>query len=356
MTFPAVESQAVSKSYSGVQALDAVSLSIHEGEILALLGPSGCGKTTLLRLIAGFEKPDSGEIIVGGTTVAADDLFYPAETRRVGMVFQAYALFPHLSVAKNVAYGLDHRKRTNADNRLIEELLEIAGVSHLQDRYPHQLSGGERQRVALIRALAPQPVVVLLDEPFSNLDADRRLRIREQVRRILKERNSTALFVTHDQDEAFFMGDRLAVMRDGKVEQIGVPEDVFHAPRTKFIANFLGQADFIPGQSEGNYIQTELGKIGNLEGLAEGLQIEVGFRPDDVDFKAASETNAMVIERVFKGSANLYKLKLKSGKIIQSMQPHFRIVNTGAAVQVSLTPEHSLPCYLNGHLINSTSD
>ncbi|HSV86033.1 MAG TPA: ABC transporter ATP-binding protein, partial [Levilinea sp.] len=228
----------VSKRFNGHQAVQDLSLSVMHGELLALLGPSGCGKTTTLRLIAGLEQPDYGTVMIRGRTVAGGS-WVPPEKRGVGFVFQDYALFPHMTVWDNVAFGLSHIKRQDRIEK-VRMPLELVGLADVAARYPHELSGGQQQRVALARALAAEPAVVLLDEPFSNLDADLRAQMRVQVRSILKEVSATAVFVTHDQEEALFMGDRIAVLHSGRLEQVAAPEDLYLAPASRFIAEFIG--------------------------------------------------------------------------------------------------------------------
>ncbi|HWR21087.1 MAG TPA: ABC transporter ATP-binding protein, partial [Verrucomicrobiae bacterium] len=266
----------VSKHYGGdgTPAVEEISFSVEQGEILVLLGPSGCGKTTTLRLIAGFEAPDGGRIEIGGRTVAHSTIFLPPEQRGVGMVFQDYALFPHLTVQENVAFGLRHVSVEQQQNR-IAEALELVGLSTLQGRYPYELSGGQQQRVALARALAPGPQVVLLDEPFSNLDADMRAQIREDVSAILRQAGTTAIFVTHDQEEAFVIADRVGVLNHGRLEQLDHSEAIYHTPATRFIAGFVGSADFVPGLVQGERIITELGTFPNQQELSVGQAIEM---------------------------------------------------------------------------------
>lgn len=240
-----VELRNVTKRFGTVTALDGMSLSVADGEIVGLLGPSGCGKTTALRVIAGFESPDAGEIVVGDRLAAGDGRWVPPERRHVGMVFQDYALFPHLTAADNVAFGL--RERGGGRHR-VQEVLDLVGLGGYAHRYPHELSGGQQQRLALARALAPRPASLLLDEPFSNLDATLRCQMRHEVRSILKHEGVTAIFVTHDQKDAFAICDRIAVMRDGRIEQIGAPRELYSLPKTEFVARFVGLSNVLPGR------------------------------------------------------------------------------------------------------------
>lgn len=333
-----VECNKLSKSFQGMPAVKECSLQIHAGEILALLGPSGCGKTTILRMIAGFEQADAGEIRIGERTVASDTNFVPPERRHVGMVFQHYALFPHLSVAQNVAYGI----RGKPQAQQVQKMLELVGLDGLQQRMPHQLSGGQQQRVALARALAPQPAVLLLDEPFSNLDADLRASMRVHVREILKHVGTTALFVTHDQEEALYMGDRVAIMHAGKLEQADLPQQLYLAPASRFVAEFLGQASFLPAQVTNNGLLTDLGFIPQNIPAPAGSQIQLVARPDDLQVAANPHGNARVTGRIFRGGEYLYDLQLDSSQTLQCVCNHIHDFAIGSRVQVQLEPGHDL--------------
>lgn len=339
----------VSKRYGGgsVMAVEEVSFAVEKGEILALLGPSGCGKTTTLRLIAGFEVPDSGRIEIGGRMVAHDTIFLPPEQRGVGMVFQSYALFPHLTVLENVAFGLRQWGGEQQRDR-IAEALDLVGLSKLEGRYPHELSGGQQQRVALARALAPSPQVVLLDEPFSNLDADMRAQMREDVRSILRQAGTTAIFVTHDQEEAFVIADQVGVLNHGRLEQLDHPEAIYHTPASRFVAQFVGSADFIPGLVQGERITTEFGILPNQRGLAGGQAVEVMIRPDDIDLIPDQAGKAIVLTRQFRGADNLYCVRLPSGQKIHSSQDSTRIIEPGTLVVVKANPTHVVCFDING--------
>lgn len=336
----------------GFPAVHGISFSLAQGEILALVGPSGCGKTTTLRLIAGFERPDSGQVILDEKIMANGPVFVPPERRNVGMVFQDHALFPHLTVFENVAFGLTRRSRETV-KRETTSMLKLVGLERLASRYPHELSGGERQRVAVARALAPRPIVILLDEPFSNLDADLRNQIREEVRAILKGIAATAIFVTHDQEEALFMGDRLAVFNKSQLEQIGTPETIFHSPATRFVAEFMGQTDFLPGEVIQNGILTEIGILPQKTGLAVGEKVELAVRADDVTFEPRKGGEALVLARHFKGALNIYRLRLPSGQLLHAIQPHTRIIQPGTAVHVYADPGHALACFHEGRAVKS---
>lgn len=344
----------LSKAFNGVRALEGLDLSVHRNEILAVVGPSGCGKTTLLRLIAGFERPDRGQVILGERVVADPFHAVPPEQRGVGMVFQDYALFPHLDVTGNVAFGLNGLAG-DARQDQVRSMLKLIGLQHLAQRYPHELSGGERQRVALARALAPRPILVLLDEPFSNLDADRRTVMREEVRAILKGIGATAIFVTHDQEEALFIGDRLAVFNAGQLDQIGTPEQIFHQPETRFVADFMGQTDFLPGTITPEGVQTEIGLLEQRVALPPGTEVEVTFRADDVQFTQHPEGDSLILARHFKGALNIYRLRLPSGRLIHALQPHTLMLKPGTPVFVRAAPGHELACFHDGRLAAHSS-
>jgi iron(III) transport system ATP-binding protein len=257
------------------------------------------------------------------------------------MVFQDHALFPHLSVSANIAFGLRGRPRTEIAGR-VGEMLDLVGLSALARRYPHELSGGERQRVALARALAPNPALALMDEPFSSLDADLRLAVREQVRGILKQMDATVVFVTHDQEEALYMGDRLAVFRAGRVEQIGAPEEVFHASRTRFVAEFMGASDFLEGELLPGSVRTEIGRLPQVAAARRPGPVEVALRADDVDFEPADVGNAVIAARFFQGAFNLYRLRLASGQLIHAYKDHTQIYPVGAPVRAFISAGHPL--------------
>jgi iron(III) transport system ATP-binding protein len=275
----ALRCQGLVKRYGDTVAVDQVDLTVPRGSLTALLGPSGCGKTTVLRLVAGLLDPDAGTIEIDGHQVTGPGVAVPPERRHVGMVFQDYALFPHLSVARNVAYGLRAVPRSARPAR-VAQVLELVGLGALGDRLPTQLSGGQQQRVALARALAPEPDLILLDEPFSNLDASLRTAVREEVRAILKAAEQTAVFVTHDQEEALSLADLVAVMEEGRVHQVAAPQVLYTRPATRFVAEFVGEADVLPGTRAGRYlVDTPIGRLPTDRAL-EASDVAVVVRPE----------------------------------------------------------------------------
>ncbi|HEX6386896.1 MAG TPA: ABC transporter ATP-binding protein [Anaerolineae bacterium] len=337
------------KSFGETAVIRGVSFTVYAGEILALLGPSGCGKTTTLRLIAGFEQLDSGRIEIAGRVVADGRFHLPPEKRRVGMVFQDYAIFPHLNVAQNVAFGLNRAPEAQART---QALLEMVGMPGSGKQMPHELSGGQQQRVALARALALEPAVLLLDEPFSNLDTSLRAQVRQEVRDVLKQNQATAIFVTHDQEEALFLGDQVAVMNEGKVEQVGTPEIIYHRPQSIFVANFMGQTDFISGRVTEAGIETPLGVLPQSLPLPAGTEVEVALRPDDIQIEADEAGNGRILSRQFLGIAHVYHVILVDGSRVHSWQSHTLDLAPGTTVQVSFNLDHPLTCFYNGRRVN----
>lgn len=334
-------------------AVHNITLSLPTGALLSLLGASGCGKTTLLRLIAGFERPQSGTIVLNGQLVASSDRWLVPEHRDIGMVFQDYALFPHLTVARNVAFGLvqpgrKRGRRYTAEQirKLTTEAIGLVGLAGLENRYPHQLSGGQQQRVALARALAPRPSLILLDEPLSNLDVQVRLRLRQEVREILKTTETTAIFVTHDQEEALSISDYVAVMRQGQIEQFGTPETIYQEPASRFVAEFVTQANFLPARFNGEGWETEVGCFevrtqplaDRKEGSSSRESADLMLRPEDL-WLEPDETAAVVIrDRQFLGREHRYCLLTPSGKELHARIAAKMALPIGCRVRLSATP------------------
>lgn len=308
--------QGVSKQFrtreATVLAVNDVSLTVDRGEFIALLGPSGCGKTTTLRLIAGFERVDAGAIEIDGALVAGNSVHVQPERRRVGMVFQEYALFPHVNVQANIEFGL--RRMAAADKKArTGEILELTGLAGLERRMPHELSGGQQQRVALARALAPKPALILLDEPFSNLDAGLRARVRAEVGEILHAAKTTAIFVTHDQEEALSLVDRVAVMLNGSVKQVASPHELYTNPATRSVAEFIGDANFLPGVGQGDTIECELGTLAARKQIRG--PVDILLRPESIELLAAQPglPAARVRHSLFFGHDQLITVQLPTG-------------------------------------------
>jgi iron(III) transport system ATP-binding protein len=320
-------------------AVDHLGLELEKGEILALLGPSGCGKTTTLRLIAGFERPDAGVVEIDGRVMANGHACVPPEQRGVGVVFQEYTLFPHLTVEENILFGLRKLSAQGRTQRL-REMLETVGLTSFAQRYPHELSGGQQQRVALARALAPRPTVLLLDEPFSNLDADLRTQMLHEVYTILRELGTTAVFVTHDHEEAFMVADRVGVLNHGRLEQLGRPEEIYHLPLTPFVARFVGKANFIPGRVVGPTIDTAIGLFPNASDFPEGATVEVMIRPDQLDVRPDPTGNAIVISRRFRGADTVVVVQVSSGLLLHSHQSSALLLQARERVRVAAQPTH----------------
>lgn len=300
-------------SSAPIVAADEVTLEVGRGELIALLGPSGCGKTTTLRLIAGFERVDSGLVEIDGSVVASTAVHLPPQLRRVGMVFQEYALFPHVNVLANIQFGL-RRLPEEARAARTREVVELAGLSGLEGRMPHELSGGQQQRVALARALAPNPALILLDEPFSNLDAGLRARVRAEVREILHAASTTAIFVTHDQEEALSLVDRVAVMLNGRVEQVAPPLELYANPASRAVAEFIGEANFLPGVGQGETIECELGVLAARKPVHG--PVDILLRPENIELEAAQPglPASRVRGTLFFGHDQLITVQLPTGR------------------------------------------
>ena len=350
-----LELDGLRKAYDGTGVIRDLSLSVRDGELLTLLGPSGGGKTTTLRLIAGLERPDDGTVRLSGEPVSGRGFTAP-EDRDVGVVFQEFALFPHLSARENVAFGIDDWDEPERSAR-VEELLDLVGLEAHADKPPGDLSGGQQQRVALARSLAPEPSLLLLDEPFSSLDVDTRVRMREEVREILTTAGVTAVSVTHDQEEAMSISDRVAVMSGGRIEQVGTPEAVFQQPTSRFVAGFLGHAAFVSGEVKESCVDTALEAIPleRVNGLTEaysGTAIDLMVRPDDVRATVADRGagNGEVIHRRYLGPTVLYRVQLDNGDVVGCMHNHADRVSLGDHVRVRLAADHDLAWFpRDGH-------
>jgi len=340
----------LSVRYAGqpTAAVDGVSLGLRAGDIGVLIGPSGCGKTTLLRAVAGLERASSGSITLQGETVSDGQHHMPAEQRRIGMVFQDYALFPHLDIARNVGFGIAKLSRNEREKR-VAEVLKLVGLDGMQARHPHELSGGQQQRVALARALAPRPRLLLLDEPFSNLDVDLRERLAHEVRAILKAAGATALFVTHDQLEAFAIGDVIGVMHQGHLHQWDDAYALYHRPATRFVAEFIGHGVFAPAQIRlvGNEVsvQTPLGALHDVEecplpSAYESGLCDVLLRADDIVHDDLAPAKAQIIRKAFRGSEFLYTLRLASGETLMTHVPSHHNHAVGEWIGIRAEVDH----------------
>ncbi len=328
-------------SQTSIPAVEAVTLTLPKGDLLGLLGPSGCGKTTLLRLIAGFEQPQAGTIKIAERMVAGGGYWLPPERRDVGMVFQDYALFPHLTVAKNIAFGLRNlgKHQTDEIKKHTAEAIALVRLEGLEDRYPHELSGGQQQRVALARALAPRPALVLLDEPLSNLDVQVRLRLRQEVRDILKTTGTSGVFVTHDQEEALSISDWVAVMRQGRLEQFGTPEDVYREPASRFVAEFVTQANFLPAQRQGLLWETEVGCF-EVQSSQESFDTgELMIRQEDLILKPDEQATVVICDRQFLGREHGYCLLTPSGQKLQVRTASSTVLPVGTRVHLSVAKQ-----------------
>ncbi|WP_370587985.1 ABC transporter ATP-binding protein [Trichocoleus sp. FACHB-591] len=327
---------------SSTAAVEDVNLTLAQGDLLALLGPSGCGKTTLLRMIAGFEPLQSGAIALAGRTVASPGTWIPPEQRSVGMVFQDFALFPHLTVEQNVAFGLQKVADSAQIKARTADAIAQVRLQGLENRYPYELSGGQQQRVALARALAPRPALILLDEPLSNLDVQVRLRLREEIREVLKSAGISGVFVTHDQEEALAISDQVAVMQQGRLEQLGTPEEVYHHPASRFVAEFVTQANFIAAQRQGQLWQTEVGQFKLPHD--EWIESEIGdlmVRQEDLVLEADNEAAVVIRDRHFLGREYCYCLSTPSGKELHARTTTAINLPIGTHVQLSV-PDQAL--------------
>lgn len=329
-------------SYGDRVVVRGLSMHVKRGSLVCLLGPSGCGKTTVLRAIAGFHSLDAGEIQLNERPVSSPGFTLPPEKRRLGMVFQDYALFPHLNVANNISFGLGPLP-TAHQLQIVQAMLEIVGLQGMENRYPHELSGGQQQRVALARALAPQPDLILMDEPFSNLDVDLRERLSEEVRQILKKQNITMVLVTHDQHEAFALGDQVGVMHEGKLLQWDTPYNLYHEPSSRFVADFIGQGVFLDGKLVApDRIETELGiyKGNRAYDWGTGTPVELLLRPDDIIPDSSSELKVEILQKAFKGAEIMYTLSLPGGGRLLSLFPSHANHRIGEKVGIRVEADH----------------
>ena len=329
-------------SFDNHIAVRNLTLHINQGGLVCLLGPSGCGKTTALNAIAGFHSINKGEILLNGQTISRPGFELPPEQRRLGMVFQDYALFPHLSVAGNVGFGLRHLP-PKEQQTTVHDMLALVGLEDMENRYPHELSGGQQQRVALARAMAPKPALILMDEPFSNLDIELRERVSAEVRDILKNQGTTAILVTHDQHEAFALGDQVGVMNDGALLQWDTPYNLYHEPNCFFVADFIGQGVFLRGVLRSpDTIESEIGThTGNRAyGWKPGSKVDLLLRPDDIIPDPKSPLKAKVIKRAFKGAEILYTLQLPSGGEVLSLFPSHADHGLGDEVGIRVEADH----------------
>jgi iron(III) transport system ATP-binding protein len=322
--------------------LKVMSLQVYAGEIICLLGPSGCGKTTTLRAIAGFVQPAQGSISIANQTVASPNIMTPPEKRQVGMIFQDHALFPHLTVKENIGFGLTKLSRETQKKR-IDHYMHLVQIEALGDKYPHELSGGQQQRVAVARALAPHPRLLLMDEPFSNLDVNLRKQMQRQLQEVLRKEGITAIMVTHDQEESFAMADRVALLSDGKLQQIGSPYKLYHEPANRIVASFIGLGSFINATvQDAHHLETEAGIIASSESLSwsKGHEVELLLRPDDILPNPDSTLKARVAHKVFKGAATLYRITLSRGTPLEVIFPSHFDYNIGDEIGIEVEADH----------------
>ena len=344
-----LEVQGLHHGYNGAEVVRGLEFALARGAIGCLLGPSGCGKTTVLRCIAGFEAVRAGSIRLNGVLVSGPGAMLPPERRHIGMVFQDYALFPHLTVERNIAFGLQSLPAAQRAPR-VRELAGLTGLTEVLGSYPHELSGGQQQRVALARALAPRPELLLLDEPFSNLDVDLRERLSLEVRDIIKASGATAVLVTHDQHESFAVADEIGVMHEGRIVQWDSAYNLYHRPASRFVADFVGQGVFLPAKVlNSREVEFELGKLqGDIpnacqigcDACGKGCLTDILLRPDDVVHDDASELKAEVLHKAFRGAEILYTLRLASGRKVLALVPSHHNHALGERIGIRLDVDH----------------
>lgn len=334
---PLLEIRGLHKSFDKVVAVDGVDLDLAPDEVLALVGPSGCGKSTLLRMVAGLVASDAGTIRVGGELVEGGRTRLPPERRSAGLVFQEHALFPHLTVGDNVSFGLRGTSRSG-QAEIVDEMLAMTDLRGFEGRYPHELSGGERQRVALARALAPGPKVMLLDEPFASLDQNLRVQLRHDVLAVLRQTGTPAIVVTHDQREALAIGDRVAVMHEGRIVQQGSAASVFHEPASTFVAGFMGIASFLSISDNTTGASTALGSVELAD--RSPLSCVAMVRPDDVQFEADPDGGATVVATEYHGTGWLVGAETSAGEAVTFARSHLEPLEVGERGTMTLTPGH----------------
>lgn len=325
-----IQFQGVTKRFGGVIAANDLSFAVKRGSLTALLGPSGCGKTTTLRLIAGLEAPDAGSVWLQERQVAGDGVWIPPELRRVGMVFQDGALFPHLTIAQNIAFPL--KSRNSAER--VHDLMCLVGLNGMEARYPHQLSGGQQQRIALARALAANPDVILLDEPFSRLDAALRMSLREEVQQIVSQVGATTVFVTHDQEEAMSIADHIVVMFEGRIVQIGTPQEIYTRPATRALATFIGEANLLPGRAQGAMVECALGRL--LLATHHDGEVDVMIRPEAIEMTPARSGQARIERIRYFGHDQVAHLRLQSGILLDARSLPRPDLEVGEQVNLSV--------------------
>ncbi|GKS68479.1 iron(III) transport system ATP-binding protein [Nitrosomonas sp. PY1] len=345
ISHPFLQLDTIQQAYGKRIVVDTLTLTLEQGTIGCLLGPSGCGKTTVLRCIAGFERITAGEIRLDDILLCSALHFVPPEQRNIGMVFQDYALFPHLNVADNIRFGLNHLSKIEKQQR-VHELLDIMHLADSINKFPHELSGGQQQRVALARALAPRPKLLLLDEPFSNLDVNLRERLSMEVRDILKQQHITAILVTHDQAEAFAIADQIGVMYQGAIQQWDTADNLYHHPINRFVAHFIGQGTLLPGiMRDSDHVETELGVLSTVltsqKTNTNSHDVDVFLRPSDIEFDENSRAYATITHKIFLGAEILYTIRLDSGITLLLLSSSHVSRTIGNRTGIKLRPHHS---------------